>query len=103
MVNGFEPITTCIVFFCYIAGVSLDLKRALVGWFLFTRYRLKSNVAHAGNNSKIVARAGYNTKLILSQSRTEYSITFRQTVEWLRTWLHRDKRWCDVFADRVTG
>ena len=47
--------------YCYFAGVSLDLTCALIGWFLVTCYRLKSNIARAGNN----------TKFILSQSGTE--------------------------------
>ena len=26
-------------------------------------------------------------------------ITFRQRVEWLVTWFHSERRWCDVFAE----
>ena len=83
---------------CYIAGVSLDLTRALAGWFLVTWYRLKSNVALAGNSSKIVTRAGYNTKLILSPEWNRITFRLRVACLW-HVWLRRDRRWCYVFAD----
>ena len=78
-------IVSCNIVYCYVAGVSLDLTSALIGWFLVMWYMLKSNVARAGNNSKMVASAGYNskivahaghnTKLILFQSGTEYNFS----------------------------
>ena len=57
----------------------MDLTRPLIGWFLVTWYRLKSNVARAGNTSYF---------LKVEQNNVSTYGGFIVT-----------NGWCDVFAD----